>query len=501
MLIDGSQQSTPPILFNKGMTSMARKSKAAIWQEELARVSSCPSDLFEAVEYSEKTINSVRLAEEGDERYIKEITKELYLYYLSTGIVTDALIYFAKSGLAKSETYYAKILTEIIIKTTKGYKEADRVIEVISASDAKEVAKYKPQLYTVKAIEIFCLIENGENPELILSKLGFLPENCFSGEWLYVYLKLCPSVPGLLEKARKLASDIGVKPLPELPHLSLSEIKTEFSKEDAREAITVLQFLLSKYRHPEWQDFFIRSLYELASEYLDSDYTLFAKNVISVCESRIYDKKRNLHALAWCKYLLESTGTHENKEYEEITKSFDALYERCISDGIFPDIQDREALSSLMKNAVYTSFARSKLIAEKEQRLGFIIEHKKNRFILECELSNHTKRGRKHLWEATISIPTGEEIKAPPVFHTSTVERFSNNIQRGGITLGAEKKKSQIQSTSVMTVGGVKHPIFYDIILDISYVSLCKCDFFDIKIKSFTINEGHLTMKCQFLLD
>ena len=102
------------------------------------------------------------------------------------------------------------------------------------------------------------------------------------------------------------------------------------------------------------------------------------------------------------------------------------------------------------------------------------------------------KRGSRHLWDIRLSIKTS--LDAPPAFTVCKISDRMNEVTRYGIKLDKEKKLSQISCMGEIHFGEKIHPLEYDLILDISYVSSTKCEYCEIKIKDHHRVGDHIVM-------
>ncbi|MBQ7390387.1 MAG: hypothetical protein IJW02_04695 [Clostridia bacterium] len=109
-------------------------------------------------------------------------------------------------------------------------------------------------------------------------------------------------------------------------------------------------------------------------------------------------------------------------------------------------------------------------------------------------MTNHLKRGNKHLWEVTVSVKTDKNTA--PLINPSRIVERRNEVTRGGVTLDKEKKVAQVLCRGEIGFTDKIYPLEMDLILDISYVSSTKCEYCDIRLKDKKRVGDYLVMQC-----
>ena len=170
------------------------------------------------------------------------------------------------------------------------------------------------------------------------------------------------------------------------------------------------------------------------------------------------------------------------------------MVDECTFDGLTVDPSDPSLMSELLHEAIYLCSAEERRKKHEADKLGSIILHQKNRFILRATLKNHFKRASKHMWNLTLSIMTDEDTL--PEFSVANIRDRLNSVSRGGVTLNHEKKLSQILCDAELRMHDRSYPFELDMILDISYVSSTKCEICEIKVKDYERQGDYLTMYC-----
>ena len=83
----------------------------------------------------------------------------------------------------------------------------------------------------------------------------------------------------------------------------------------------------------------------------------------------------------------------------------------------------------------------------------------------------------------------------PPVLGPAKITERRHEVSRGGITLESDKKLSQVICAGEILIGEKPHPFEVDLVLDISYVSTTKCEWFDVKVKEYGRVGDYLVMQ------
>ena len=463
---------------------MSRKSRDTLLKERLEQVSKCSYDLFNEIEPSDEIFEKIKLADQGDISAIRELCTLTYSTYKNDFSLNQAMLYYAKLGMAQGDLDCALVMLKCIEGFNEKYELLDSVLDTLDGKLEDEAVEDIIARARVKKILA------AASPEADYSELTDRLSVMYNEYSAYARLYLASrmlSDTGSYDKARidALAAALDVPSIVTLP-VFIGEY-TAADKAlpcDVKKECDAIRFALTLINMDLWQDFWIRVAYEYSKIYLDSDLSVFAEDITRALKLRCEYPKRKLHILAVKKYMLD-LGLIQKDE-------FDLLDKECRFNGLSYDISDDTSRDEMIKEAVYTDSAEQRKILKESLMLGTQICHTKNRYLLMATLTNHMKRGSRHLWDITLSIKTS--LDDPPAFAVCRISDRMNEVTRYGIKLDKEKKLSQISCMGEIHFGEKIHPLEYDLILDISYVSSTKCEYCEIKIKDHHRVGDHIVM-------
>ena len=463
---------------------MSRKSRDTLLKERLGQISQCPQDLFDEIEPSEELFEKIQLAEEGDITAIRELCMLTYSTYKNDCVLNQALLYYAELGMAQGELDCTVIVLKCIERFNDRYDMLDSALAALESKNIDESTQNLITRAKVKKI-LSSALPSADYNELTEQLSGMYDEYSAYAR-LYLASRML-SDTGSYDKAKidGLAAALDIPNVISLPTFTgdCSTVSKE-SPSDIKKECESIRFALTLISMDEWQDFWLRILYEYSQVYLVSDLSAFAEDIIKVLELRCEYPKRQLHILAIKKYMLDH-GLIDKDEFE-------ALDRECKFDGYTYDLSDDTARDEIIRDAIYTDGAEQRKKLYTSQRLGTEILHTKNRYLFMATLTNHMKRGSRHLWEMTLSVKTS--LDTAPVFTACRIVDRKNEVIRNGIKLDKEKKLSQISCMGEIHFGEKIHPLEYDLILDISYVSSTKCEYCEVKIKDCNRIGDYLVM-------
>ena len=466
---------------------MSRKSRLTLWKERLGQLSGCPDDIFDKIEPSDELFARIENAENGDINSIRELATSLYNLYKDNEEEGGALSYFARMGVAQGDMECAIVALNYITRFNDGFDTLDDIISILNGNVNDESVERLIALAKVKKI-ILCASEGADFTYLTDTLADMYDEYSAYARIYIASMRLKHTGYYDKDKIDALAQALDVASVVTLPVFLGREYEGEkreqYSHEKEREAF---KFALSLIDMDQWRDFWLKAIYEYSEIYLGSDITPFAEEIEKAFVSRPSYKEKKLHLLALRKYLCDKGVKDEDAEYT-------ALRDKCLFDGLEPGVEDPLECARLIKEAVYLDgkAERDKVIFEKQ--LGNVILHTKNRYLLRATMTNHLKRGNKHLWEVTVSVKTDKNTA--PLINPSRIVERRNEVTRGGVTLDKEKKVAQVLCRGEIGFTDKIYPLEMDLILDISYVSSTKCEYCDIRLKDKKRVGDYLVMQC-----
>ena len=414
---------------------MARKSRLTLWQEHLAEVSRCPKEIFDKIEPNEDTFDTVEMAESGDAQAIRKIVDKLYKAYAGEEELNPALEYFIRLGLEIKDELCARAAIKCFLACDEPIDIVGEAIEILGDSALTYSAR-------VKKI-IIDFVQDGKGDEAIKALAAM------EGD-LADYARIFISGQGAVSN-----SDGGIEAMARALGLIMLD---------------------------EWRDFWLKAVYEYSREHLGGELSAIIEKMIAAVKDRCPYPRKKMHLLALTRYAYE-VGKASADEYE-------AIKEECRFDGheIGTDTQE------LIKEAVYASSREERLTAKNAARLGAVMRHVKNRYVIDAQLGEHTKRATKHIWKLTLSIES--ETQKVPSFGILHIDERRYAPMRCGQELEIQRKLSQVICSGEVTVNDRICPIEADLILDITYVSTTKCGSCEIIVKNTSREGKHLVMDC-----
>jgi hypothetical protein len=463
---------------------MSRKTKLDLWIDKLEQISDCPRDIFKKIEADEKLFLTVESADNGDLSSIKMLTSSLYEKYKGEDELNAALLYYARKGLSLGDKDCAIITLKLISTFNTAFELLDEVLAFLDGAEKDESTE---RLITkVKVKRIIASAIPGADYELLAGTLAEMYDEYSAYARIYLAGRILADTGSYdKEKVDALAAALDVPRIITLPVFN-------GGKEGSSAAVSVnslnehaaMRYALGLIDMDEWRDFWLRAIYEYSEIYLDGNLLPFTNDIISAIDGRSEYPRKKLHNLAIKKYYFDLTGGGRNE--------YTALDAECRFDGLEFDISSEEDRDAIIKEAVYTD---SKMERERHiaaSRLGTQIVHAKNRYSLITTVKNHLKRGSKHVWPVTLSILTNQDT--PPVMGPIRIRERRHEVSRGGIKLEADKKLSQVLCRGDIVIGEKAYPFEVDLVLDISYVSSTKCEWFDVKIRDYSRLGDHLVI-------
>lgn len=454
---------------------MSRKSKLTMNVERLGRVSDCPSDIFNKLGDEDELFLDAERAMQGDGEAVKKLATLLFNTYVTDDEPNNATLYYLRQGISLGISECAVLMLRYIVRYNRFFEDLENAISIIEI-------KYSD--------EIKALIENAKLKKLIRSANLSAESLCELDELAdvhkgYVHVYLAGVTKEYGDDMPSLLHSLGIPGVIRLPSFSPITSFPDYHPMDAKgECLTIIH-ALELVDMDEWSDFWLRLAYEYALEYLNGDLSPIAESIIKAIEARCDYPRRKLHILALKKYLIDTADKVSDGEYA-------ALVEACRFAQLEFDVETEDGRDELIREAIYTSTLEEREKKSIAKKLGSIIVHTKNRYMLTATMNNHVKRACKHLWDATISIET--DADKPPYIPEATIEERHFTVSRGGITLDQDKKLSQIHCSGEIHIKDNVHPFEMDLILDISYVSSTKCEHCAFKIRSYERIGKYITM-------
>lgn len=482
---------------------MARKSNETLLMERLAKISECPFDIFEFLTPKDELFDLIQLAEGKDADAVLALTERLGQICIKEKKSSNALVYLCEKGLALGIINVALTMISYSLALNEHFSLSLDALKLINEKASEEIIESlkgtELELYARKLVHD---ISKGEKTEKLDAIAALLPIELFRPEHIYLCSYKLRRGECKKEAATELLKHIELEGIVALPSFCGKEFTVDGGKIlNARELADTLNAMRERHADNDWRDYWIRILYEFAEYYLDKDYTAIAGYVIKHAQSRMNVKNRNAHALAWTRYMLfsENAILSAEERYSAQAK-FEQLENACMFEGMLPDFENADIIKNVMHEAIYTSEKEARNTAVYIKSLGSVIRHENKRFLMECELSGHSKRGHKHTWEFKMSMPKEFVDKKSPTFENFKVECVNPFITRGGVTLERDKTSSQIICRSEIKFGEAAHPFLIDIILDITYISSVKCTLGELKIRRIDEDDKYITYTCQLLL-
>ena len=480
---------------------MARKSNRQLLIERLASISECPFDIFELLDADDGLFDTIAAAESGCIDSMSKILSKLFAVCSDSDTCNDAVLYWADKACEFELVEQTLQFIDYSIRYNVGFDIALRGLAMISNLGMDGLMQDLDGVS--EELTVLHIIEQSSDEEKLdelIEKLRSLTPNGYIAEMLFLLAK------GVKKDAKKysencisVASFASIRSILPLTSFGLTEEKYLPNEDERAREIALLKPVLYKRANSDWRDFWARILYEYVNVYLQSDYKLIAEDIISVSLGRAHDTKRNLHALVWSDYLLKNNELMDEEHVERLRVEYDDLKKICIFEG-YGEEPDKAGADILMREAVYTVDSEEAQHLAIREANGFVIRHKNNRFLMEGELSCHSKRGKKHAWGFSMSFPKQYAEKGEPKFKNLAVESVNYNVTRNGVTLNNDKNVSQVLFRSEIVISDAKYPFFIDFILDIAYISSVKCQIGELRVKKTKENDDLITYYCLLLL-
>ncbi len=448
---------------------MARKSKEAILKETLRSISDCPCDIFDIIEPTDDLFEKIDKAESGDLDSIEELIE--LLFNSGEDKTYDSLIYFICLGCECSSLLAANRLIECIAK--RGYPpELYTFADAVLCGEKSNNDLQAKEALLLYAIKTAAISHKADDVKKILERISSLDAEY---ERLYVIGCLLRLGADVEDDSSNLLSRLDICELSALKSFSGSSGNIqEFDSKKVKHFYDVAKM----HDIDIWRDFWLRCAYEYVT-YSGESLAYVLDMALEFSLGRKYSEKKNLYALALCKYGMENAPDNDKPTYSENSETYKRL---CRFDGF--DISDID-VHKLIKEAVYLDTESEKERMMRLVHMGTPILHAKNRYTLSATLKNHIKRGKKHLWHTKLCFPKGKKSDIP-VFSAFAVTETRPIITRGGISLPQNKAACQVICYCEISIDGQNHPFTLDLILDISYVSATKCAGGDISVKQIT---------------
>ncbi len=452
---------------------MSRKTKLDLWIERLEQISACPKDIFKTIEPDEKLFLAIENADRGDVCSVRELVLSLYEIYKNEEQLNASLLHYAKKGLELGDKDCARIALKLISAFNTGFELLENVLALLDGEDKDENTERLITKVMVKRIIA------SATPDADYKQLTDILSEMYDEYSAYARIYIASrrlTYTGYYDKEKvdALAAALDVPRVITLPVFNGGErcgdatVSVNSVKEHS-----ALRYALGLIDMDEWRDFWLRAIYEYSEIHLDGNLLPFTNEMLTAIDGRSEYPRKNLHKLAIKKYYLDLTGGGKSE--------YTALESECKFDGLEFDISGEEERDAVIKEAVYTDSATERERHAAASRLGTEIIHAKNRYSLTATVKNHLKRGNKHMWPITLSIQTSQDT--PPVMGPIRISERRHEVSRGGISLKADRKLSQVLCRGDIVIGDKAHPFEVDLVLDISYVSSTKCEWFDVKIR------------------
>ncbi len=469
---------------------MSRKSKETIIQERLEQISRCPVDLFKKINPSDEIFKKIEAAEQGDISLIKELCALTYETYMQDCAMNQAMLYYAELGKSHGDLECTLTLIRCIERFNERYDLLDSTLSIINGKISDSNIE---RLITRTSVQrILAEARRGADYIELTERLSTMYDEYAAYARIYLASRRLAET-GSYNKSKidSLAAALDIPSILTLPVFTGNPgVIQKIDPTDVKKECEAISFALSLIHTDEWQDFWLKTMYEYSQVYLGSDLSVFAVDMLNAILGRCEYPEKKLHVLAIKKYLVD-IGKLQADEYKP-------LLEECIFDGFEVSLTNDELRDTMIKDAVYTDSKEKRQKLCYAMKLGTEILHTKNRYLIRAELNNHMKRGTRHMWDITLSIKTN--IDAQPTINTCRIGERKNQVCRNGIKLEKERKLSQMFCMGEIHLGEKAYPLEYDLILDISYVSSTKCEYCEVKIKDYHREGEHLVLDSTIII-
>ena len=464
---------------------MSRKSKLTLWKERLEQISDCPGEIFNLIEPDDELFLKIENAERGEISSIKELATSLYETYKNEEELNAALLYYARRGLELGDRDCAVIALRCISRFNTHFELLDDVLALVD--DGQNDGHIDRLITKSRVKRIIASATPDADYEMLTGTLSEMYDEYSAYARIYLAShRLKDTGYYDSDKVDTMASALDVPRVITLPvFLGDKEYTGKAISVNSVKEHSAMKYALGLIDMDEWRDFWLRAIYEYSEKYLGGNLLPFADEMIAAIDERADYPRKKLHKLALRKYSFDLTGSGKG--------AYNSLDTECRFDGLVFDISDDEMRDEVIKEAVYTDSAKERSEHLAAARLGKVIIHAKNRYSLSATMTNHIKRGSKHLWAVTLSMLTNQDT--PPVLGPAKITERRHEVSRGGITLESDKKLSQVICAGEILIGEKPHPFEVDLVLDISYVSTTKCEWFDVKVKEYGRVGDYLVMQ------
>lgn len=465
---------------------MPRKSKTTLQRERLAVISDCPYDIFNKIEATDDIFDKITLAEGADAKAIYELASMAFSRY-SHIEENGSTIYFLKKGLEVNNAPSALLLIEYASINNVDPILVESAMKILSTSgiqppeDKKNNALFKSAIFT---------IENGGDYGKLLHQLSKLRHD--GAQYAEIYLSYKEKIAtGKYDEdiVKNICEKLNAPNLASLPLFSGEYASPETTSNEQNE---VLLRSLSVCNADAWQDFFIMCIYEHCTYNLGGDFRFFAESIAYALANRNHSKNRRLHTLAYLSYAIRHAESEEKQA--ELSNWYNDLQSERLFKADTQQIENEKEMLAVMKEAAYTSEYAERITNNIVPAPSNVLEHIKNRYVLNLTLENHMKRANKHVWETSIAIRN--DFDSIPAFRNIKISERRHSITRGSIIIPPQKKLSQIICDGEVCTDVKVYPLILDIILDISYVSTTKCENVEIKTKSSSVSGNYTILTC-----
>ena len=445
---------------------MSRKARLTVYRDRLEAISDCPITIFDQLQPNDLLFDLIKNAEAGDVLAMEELVAKLYDASCEANEESDALVYYARMGLAAKSPLCAALLICYIERFNTEFGLLDEAIETIKGTDKERFLTETVRMARLKRILASPSRECDFDKQIADAKMLDFPCMCEILTYLEAE-RLCYLGTPLSEELYAEAKCRGYAPILALPTFNNENVKCEAIKHNKETVCEMLRRISFLFDICEWRDFWLKVLFEYAEVYLDGDLSVFIGDILNIISARPDYREKPMHKWAIKKH------AHSLGIGSYTVEVCDALEQQCRFIGL--EIPD--STGEIIRDAVYTERAKKSLADS--SLYDAEIQHERNRYTLSMVLSDHKKRASRHQWDCTLAIRTDSDT--PPVIVPAPIVERRAEISRNGVTFTKEKKASQVLCAGEIKICDKVSPFEIDLILDISYVSLTKCTHCSIK--------------------
>ena len=444
---------------------MSRKARLTVYRDKLEAISGCPITIFNQLQPSDLLFDVIKNAEAGDVGAMEELVAKLHSSATENNEPSEALVYFARMGLAAKSPLCAALFICYIELFNTEFDCLDEAIETMKGSDKEELLVETVKMAKLK--RILSAPSRERDFEKLIADAETLDIPCMCEIRMYLEAQALAYLDTpLSEELYAIVKYNGYAPLLALP---IFKGKSEAIKHNTATKCETLRRILTLFDIGEWRDFWLKVIFEYAEVYLGGDLSVFIEDMLNIVNARQDYREKPMHKWAMKKYAL----THGIGSYT--ADVCDALEMQCRFIGLtLPD-----STEEIIRDAVYAE--RMPCAIGDSSLYDAEILHERNRYTLTMVLSDHKKRASRHQWDCTLAIRTDSDT--PPVIASVPITERRAEISRNGVTLTKEKKASQVLCAGEIKLADKVSPFEIDLILDISYVSSTKCTHCGIKFE------------------